>query len=45
LYKEDLDVDDPSVHSGILGAACDVIKYALELEKAEGNESRPVATI
>jgi len=37
LYKEDLDVDDPSVHSGILGAACDVIKYALELEKAEGN--------
>ena len=36
FYKEDLNVDDPSVRSGILGAACDVIKVALELEKAEG---------
>lgn len=30
-------MDDPAVHSGIVGAACDVIKYALELEKSEGN--------
>ena len=37
LYKENLNVDDPSVHSGILEAVCDVIKYALELEKAEGS--------
>ena len=37
LYKKELNVDDPSVHSGILEAVCDVIKYALELEKAEGN--------
>ena len=37
LYKKNLNVDDPSVHSGILEAACDVIKYALKLEKAEGN--------
>ena len=36
FYNENLNVDDPSVQSGILGAACDVIKYALELEKAEG---------
>ena len=36
FYKENLNVDDPSVRSGILGAACDVIKFALELEKAEG---------
>lgn len=36
FYKETLNVDDPSVHSGILGAACDVIKFALELENAEG---------
>ena len=36
-YKKGLNVDDPSVHSGIVGAACDVIKYALELEKAEGS--------
>lgn len=36
FYKENLNVDDPSVHSGILEAACDVIKYALELEKTEG---------
>ena len=36
FYKENLNVEDPSVHSGILGAACDVIKFALELEKAEG---------
>ena len=36
FYKKNLNVDDPSVHSGILGAACDVIKFALELEKTEG---------
>jgi len=35
FYKKNMNVDDPSVHSGILGAACDVIKFALELEKTE----------
>ena len=36
FYKKDLNVDDSAVHSGIVEAACDVIKYALELEKTEG---------
>lgn len=37
FYKEGLNVNDPTVQSGIVDAACDVIKYALELEKAEGS--------
>ena len=36
FYKHKLNVDDPAVHSGIVGAARDVITYALDLEKAQG---------
>ena len=45
LYKKELNVDDPSVHSGILEAVCDVIKYALELEKAEGNGTESLISL
>ena len=37
FYKKKLNVDDPSVHSEILAAVCDVIEFALKLEKAGGN--------
>lgn len=37
FYKKKLNVDDPSVHDEILEAVRDVIKFALKLEKAEGN--------
>ena len=45
LYKKELNVDDPSVHSGVLEAVCDVIKYALELEKAEGNGTESLISL
>ena len=45
LYKKKLNVDDPSVHSGVLEAVCDVIKYALELEKAEGNGTESLISL
>lgn len=34
-YKKDLTPDSPDVHKGIVEAVCDVIKYALDLEKAD----------
>ena len=37
IYKKDLPVNDLTVRDGILDAVRDVIKYALELEKAKGN--------
>jgi hypothetical protein len=36
-YKKELTVDDPAVRDGIVGAACEVIKYALKLENEEGS--------
>lgn len=44
-YKEDLSPDNPEVHKGILEAVCDVIKYALDLEKAKGSGSRTRAIV
>lgn len=37
FYKENLNVDDFLVYSGILGVVCDVIKFVLEFEKVEGS--------
>lgn len=42
-YKKGLDVDRE--HSGIVTAACDVIKYALKLEESSGSESRTRAIV
>ena len=36
-YKKDLSLDNPDLHKEIVEAVCDVIKYALDLEKAEGS--------
>lgn len=34
-YRKELDVDQ--AHSGIVTAACDVIRYALKLEESSGS--------
>ena len=41
-YKEGLDVDQ--AHSGIVTAACDVIKYALKLEESSGSGKDEIFT-
>ena len=41
-YKKELDVDQ--AHSGIVTAACDVIKYALKLEESSGSGKDEIFT-
>ena len=41
-YKKELDVDQ--AHSGIVTAACDVIKYALKLEESSGSGKEEIFT-
>ena len=41
-YKKGLDVDRE--HSGIVTAACDVIKYALKLEESSGSGKEEIFT-
>lgn len=41
-YKKGMDVDQ--AHSGIVTAACDVIKYALKLEESSGSGKDEILT-
>ena len=41
-YKKELDVNQ--AHSGIVTAACDVIKYALKLEESSGSGKDEIFT-
>ena len=41
-YKKGVDVDQ--AHSGIVTAACDVIKYALKLEESSGSGKDEIFT-
>ena len=41
-YEKGLDVD--KAHSGIVTAACDVIKYALKLEESSGSGKEEIFT-